>query len=97
MNLYLQEKIESIAVNLKSSGELEESEELQLQLQEIQDMVSIKKIYRGQKCHSQIFLELNYTVVNYQLLSIIAVASRKRDCKTNTRSNGSAWKSIDSN
>ena len=36
-----QEKVESIAVNLKESGGLEEPEELQLQLQEIQDMVNI--------------------------------------------------------
>ena len=34
------ERIESIAANLKSAPELEESEELQLQLQEVQDMVS---------------------------------------------------------
>ena len=35
-----QEKIESICNNLKTSGEIEDSEELQLQLQEINDMVS---------------------------------------------------------
>lgn len=34
------ERIESIAANLKSAPELEESEELQLQLQEVQDMLS---------------------------------------------------------
>ena len=35
------ERIESIAANLKSNPELEESEELQIQLQEYQDMVSL--------------------------------------------------------
>ena len=39
------ERIESIAANLKSNPEIEESEELQIQLQEYQDMVSIKKLF----------------------------------------------------
>ena len=34
------ERIESIAANLKSSSDFESSEDLQLQLQEVQDMVS---------------------------------------------------------
>ena len=39
------ERIESIAANLKSNPEIEESEELQIQLQEYQDMVSTKKLF----------------------------------------------------
>ena len=38
------ERIESIAANLKSNPEIEESEELQIQLQEYQDMVR-KRIF----------------------------------------------------
>ena len=38
------ERIEAISANLKNSEEFESSESLQLQLQEVQDMVSLKKI-----------------------------------------------------
>ena len=37
------ERIEAISANLKNSEEFESSESLQLQLQEVQDMVSLKK------------------------------------------------------
>ena len=37
------ERIEAISANLKHSEEFETSESLQLQLQEVQDMVSLKK------------------------------------------------------
>lgn len=48
-----QEKIESIAVNLKASGELEESDELQLQLQEIQDMLSPVERETAKRIHER--------------------------------------------
>lgn len=40
-----QEKIESICTNLKQSAEIEDSEELQIQIQEIQDMVRISLFF----------------------------------------------------
>jgi hypothetical protein len=42
ISCFFQERIESIAANIRNSEELEQSEEMQLQLQEIQDMVSVQ-------------------------------------------------------
>ena len=48
-----QEKIESIAVNLKTSAEIETSEELQLQLQEVEDMLSPVERETAKRIHER--------------------------------------------
>ena len=62
------ERIESIAANLKSNPELEESEELQIQLQEYQDMVSTKKLF------ITVFSLVHHTpFLHSQLMSLVSI------------------------
>jgi len=63
---YFQERIESIAANIRNSEELEQSEEMQLQLQEIQDMVMIND--KSSSSRSFSIKQITVLLLIYELL-----------------------------